>query len=420
MSFGNVFILSRFDCLIVILCLLSLTGCTEKYNSPSKGENMTISISLNHTRNDTLPFCKIGVVDKKINSSTSVERNLKFTFSEFRELIIENPYFYKFNKVRENKYKSDNIKILFGYNDSKEKVICFDLNNNNKFIDDPFYIIENNMPFFEIKNLNSSVNDTLQKRSLHIQPDGRALLTNQGKFGIAFYMMPQFYIDTIEIASGNYIFSLFNNSALQVYSSENTRLIITPYGNPLLPCTYKQVQYKVSDTIYLGNNIFRWDSVSRSGSRLFFKNLGLQNKQFGVQINDFAFPINETDILTEKKYSTDSIKKYILFDFWGTWCVPCRALTPKLLSLNQQKGKYNFEIISIAYDRSLNPVLNYVQKNKMNWIHFFDKNSDSKICSKFKIDDFPTFILTDESGKIIKRGVGEESLSDIQDFLFKN
>ena len=114
-------------------------------------------------------------------------------------------------------------------------------------------------------------------------------------------------------------------------------------------------------------------------------------------------------------------KKIVLLDFWGTWCAPCKELTPDLLALNDRyKEKINF--VSLAYENDPIPVKNYVAKNGMDWYNGIIKgkaksNQDgSKILSDLRITAYPTFILLDSDLKILFRGDGN-TFEEMETFM---
>ncbi len=108
---------------------------------------------------------------------------------------------------------------------------------------------------------------------------------------------------------------------------------------------------------------------------------------------------------------------YLLFDFWGTWCDPCRETTPYLKNLYASTKDKNLKIIGIAYDRSLQSVRSYLHNEKIGWINLFDERDSHGICEKFMVQAFPTFILVAPNGKIVLRGSGKDYFSTIQRYL---
>ncbi|MFA6713551.1 MAG: TlpA disulfide reductase family protein, partial [Bacteroidales bacterium] len=111
--------------------------------------------------------------------------------------------------------------------------------------------------------------------------------------------------------------------------------------------------------------------------------------------------------------------KYILIDFWGTWCNPCITLIPELKEIKAEFEDKNFTIVSVAYDRDAQKVLDFVEKEQMNWDHVFvsqtqtDKNS---LVEKLKVTSFPTTILIAPDGKIIARN---KSINELKEILKK-
>jgi len=91
-------------------------------------------------------------------------------------------------------------------------------------------------------------------------------------------------------------------------------------------------------------------------------------------------------------------KKYVLLDFWATWCVPCIQAMPFLGSL-REKYSGELEIISIAYPTSISLVKDQIAKQKMNWTTVY--NDINLINSYGGMGAIPKLILIDKSGKIV-------------------
>jgi len=112
-------------------------------------------------------------------------------------------------------------------------------------------------------------------------------------------------------------------------------------------------------------------------------------------------------------------KKYVLLDFWASWCVPCRKGNPHLLSLYSKYKEKGLEIVGISDDDSKPDAWKKaVEKDQIGvWKHVlrglkitgnnFDKSAD--ISEPFGIHSLPTKILIDKNGIIIGRygGGGE-------------
>ena len=116
--------------------------------------------------------------------------------------------------------------------------------------------------------------------------------------------------------------------------------------------------------------------------------------------------------------------KYFLLDFWGSWCVPCRADNLKLVKIyNQFHGRKfeegsDFEIISIAIEEDASKWKKAIAEDQMNWkYHYSDLNNlDSKIAKTYRVQQVPTKYLINEKGIIV--GV-DQTVEEIAAFLEK-
>lgn len=90
--------------------------------------------------------------------------------------------------------------------------------------------------------------------------------------------------------------------------------------------------------------------------------------------------------------------KYVLLDFWATWCGPCIKKMPLLSQLRDRFSK-ELEIISIAYPTTISETKNVIEKQKMNWINIYN---DTKLINSYGgMGGLPSLFLIDKSGRII-------------------
>lgn len=133
------------------------------------------------------------------------------------------------------------------------------------------------------------------------------------------------------------------------------------------------------------------------------------NELIGKSEIDFEF----TTITGEKKKLSDLKGKFVLLDFWGTWCGPCVGEIPNLVKVYNKFKDKDFEIVSISSDlvfgnKTETEFSEFVEKNNMTWTIILD-DKDETIHKLYKINHWPTLFLIDKNGVIIK---GEDVLRD--------
>jgi peroxiredoxin len=104
--------------------------------------------------------------------------------------------------------------------------------------------------------------------------------------------------------------------------------------------------------------------------------------------------------------------KYVLLDFWASWCTPCREQHPALKDIFQKYKDRGFEIIAVSLDTKKKDWINAINKDALPWIQISDlKGSDNEIAKFFGISGIPYNFLLDKEGKLIERYIEPEALN---------
>ena len=105
--------------------------------------------------------------------------------------------------------------------------------------------------------------------------------------------------------------------------------------------------------------------------------------------------------------------KYVLVDFWASWCAPCRAENPNLLKAYQELKTKNFEIVGVSLDESKEAWLNAVKKDGMPWMQVSDlKGFKTEVAMKYGITAIPQNFLINPDGVIIAKNLRGEQLTE--------
>lgn len=110
--------------------------------------------------------------------------------------------------------------------------------------------------------------------------------------------------------------------------------------------------------------------------------------------------------------SLHSLKgKYVLVDFWASWCGPCRKENPNIVKAYADFKDKNFTVLGVSLDDNKQAWLDAIHKDGLAWQQVSDlKKWESAVVSAYNIEAIPFNVLLDTDGKIISSNLTGESL----------
>lgn len=103
--------------------------------------------------------------------------------------------------------------------------------------------------------------------------------------------------------------------------------------------------------------------------------------------------------------------KYVLFEFWASWCAPCRETNPELLKVYNSFKNKDFEILGISQDKDIAKWKEAIKEDKLEWLQVID--TLNSVGEMFKTTTIPFNLLLDKDGKIIARNIKPSKLNEI-------
>jgi peroxiredoxin len=172
---------------------------------------------------------------------------------------------------------------------------------------------------------------------------------------------------------------------------------------------------KKAEPLYeeLGTNV-----KSLPAGVIFKEKLELAKK---TEIGQYALPFSQTDTAGIEVSLASFKGKYVLIDFWASWCGPCRAENPNVVkAFNKHKDK-GFTVLGISLDQpgAKEKWIKAIHDDQLTWTHVSDlKYWNNEVAKQYGIQAIPQNYLIDADGKIIGKNLRGEELQAKLEELF--
>ncbi|WP_435009078.1 sigma-70 family RNA polymerase sigma factor [Tundrisphaera lichenicola] len=214
----------------------------------------------------------------------------------------------------------------------------------------------------------------------------------------------------------------------RVYLDEEEQISMTCFapkvvtdaeGRFILPSLVVGQEYNISvqrDNMYLAAGVVRPESPSPIDLRTLKigayrpKPTAEEMSSFrkgGPEAGDMAPPIEGTFLDGRPLKLEDFRGKFVLLDFWATWCGPCIGEIPQLQAVHdafREDGR--FVILSLSVDEKIDEPRAFQEKRKLPWSQgFLGEGIHSATPGSFGVRAIPAFVLVGPDGRIVKKGM---------------
>ena len=207
---------------------------------------------------------------------------------------------------------------------------------------------------------------------------------------------------TFEVALINYSnspsYHFTDGSALLIDLDGNGIFDIRPDGNEyysvLEPFNIANQAWEVTDVSLDGSSVTIQASDEHVDPRLALRR-GTEAPDFNIRTLD------DTEISL-----SDFKGKFVLLNFWGSWCPPCIEAIPGLKEAKETFASEDFQIVGIAHENREESAISFIERHEITWPNVVKlMGNQSDVIDSYRVQVYPSYYLLDREGVIVEYGL---------------
>lgn len=294
------------------------------------------------------------------------------------------------------------FRYILGTDKNGKEQLIIDKNNNGNFIDDSVFVadkqsVDNKIPLEKLSKV--SVEYDWVENGKKVKQFINVHIAYNPKINLYGRIFAQHATATL------------NGKRLEIIPSHDLSYsAFTVFDNEI------SATDGISQNNYLkdNNNVYRIKEIDIDKKLLILekenkKFAEIESAQTGFHVPSFS----ETDLITKETVTLESYRgKYVFLDLWTTWCGPCIEEMPKLKVLYDKIDHSKIEFIGIVGQVNFERINKIINDNGINW-KLIESTTENLLFQKYKVKHFPTTLLVDPNGIIIRSNIRADELEKI-------
>lgn len=294
------------------------------------------------------------------------------------------------------------VQVATGIDSSGKSWLLLDNNNNWDFTDDtPFTVPpsiimailrgEVNVPMSYPVNYEAYQNGRvvpLQTRITFYQDNDRIM-----------YHFPRYGVASLQALGSPKLLTLVGRGFTQPTFA--TAEIAVPNDTSNVGRRVRTNMSKTGEYVRINDKEYRYKGVDVGRQAVQLVPVDPADSLYSTQVGYKVRPFADTEFTSGKLLSlTDYRGKYVLIDFWGTWCAPCVGEIKHLKEAYAQTSRDDFEIIGIACNETPEKLRVFLDKQGVTWPQVMATTAN-KLTETYQVESWPTTFLIDPQGKVL-------------------
>ncbi len=213
----------------------------------------------------------------------------------------------------------------------------------------------------------------------------------------------------IKVDTATYTLMLFSKTVFD-YTKKSTFLVVVPPNvdpRSVKPSANEYNKYVEGDIVLVGTKKFLFEKLSPLADSISLQTITSQEDTYGSKVGYMATTFSRRDILSKDSVNTKKLKgKYIVLDFWGTWCAPCLQILESIKKMHATVDEQKVAMIGVCYDKDPDKVEAFIKKREITSLQLYDPQTNPTLSKLFGITAYPSFVVIDPSGKIVFKDEG--------------
>lgn len=217
-------------------------------------------------------------------------------------------------------------------------------------------------------------------------------------------------VDTLIVTSGNFVSASFQPSA--ILSLTDSVTVAQLARNRTGKVSYSMMS-KQGEFVRAHGQIYQFLGVDLGKQVVRLRPMPTDTLLYSTQLYYEAPPFSTTEFTSQQPLSLAAYRgKYVLLDFWGTWCAPCLRQMKYLKEAYANTSREKLDIIGIVADDTPGRLRDYLTKEGIIWPQVI-ADEVNRLVSLYQVKSYPTTILIDPKGRVLIKNLQGRNMADI-------